>query len=112
MDQYAGLAFRDEVVIDTAQVMPPVTNSYGEFRHRPQSLYRPVGLEATTLRMKETVDTSVFERWRADLSSGEPPRMGRPAARCVVEGLGSKEPKADADQERSFNRRERCAPNL
>ncbi|MGY3138339.1 hypothetical protein ACVWZM_009021 [Bradyrhizobium sp. USDA 4501] len=79
MDKAAGLglAFRDQVVIDTAQVVPPVTDSYGEFAHgfyrffsRP--FYRPVGLppdqgtQATTGRINETVDASVFERWRAD----------------------------------------------
>ncbi|WP_157783744.1 hypothetical protein [Bradyrhizobium liaoningense] len=88
MDKYAGLAFRDEVVIDTAQVVPPVansygeTNSYGEFGHRSFSrpFYRPIGLEATTPRMNETVDTSVFERWRADTTH-------RPANLLEWEGL-------------------------
>ncbi|MGC0395564.1 hypothetical protein QIH91_21020 [Bradyrhizobium japonicum USDA 135] len=81
-------AFRDEVVIDTAQVVPPVansygeTNSYGEFGHRSFSrpFYRPIGLEATTPRMNETVDTSVFERWRADTTH-------RPANLLEWEGL-------------------------
>jgi uncharacterized protein (DUF2235 family) len=79
MDKAAGLGlvFRDQVTIDTAQVAPPVTDSYREFAHgfyrfvsRP--FYRPVGpppdkgTQATTSRINETIDGSVFERWRAD----------------------------------------------
>ena len=73
----SGLIFRDQVVIDTGQVAPPVADSYREFAHglyrfvsRP--FYRPVGLppqegaQATTARINETIDGSVFERWRAD----------------------------------------------
>jgi hypothetical protein len=72
-----GLVFRDQVVIDTLQVAPPVTDSYREFAHgfyrlisRP--FYRPVGptpdkgTQATTARINETIDGSVFDRWRAD----------------------------------------------
>jgi hypothetical protein len=64
-------------VIDTAQVAPPVTDSYREFAHgfyrfvsRP--FYRPVGAPpekgtlGTTNRINETIDGSVFERWRVD----------------------------------------------
>jgi hypothetical protein len=79
MDKAAGLGlvFRDQVTIDTAQVAPPVTDSYREFAHgfyrlvsRP--FYRPVGpppdkgTQATTSRINETIDGSVFERWRVD----------------------------------------------
>jgi uncharacterized protein (DUF2235 family) len=79
MDRAAGfgLVFRDQVVIDTAQVVPPVTDSYREFAHGLYRLvsrpfFRPVGpppdegTQATTARINETVDGSVFERWRAD----------------------------------------------
>jgi Uncharacterized alpha/beta hydrolase domain (DUF2235) len=72
-----GLVFRDQVVIDTGQVSPPIADSYREFAHgfyrfisRP--FYRPVGLppdqgsQATTSRINETIDGSVFDRWRAD----------------------------------------------
>lgn len=72
-----GLAYRDQVMIDTTQIAPPITDSYREFGRgfyhfisRP--FYRPVGLppdkgtEATTCRINETIDGSVFERWRAD----------------------------------------------
>lgn len=74
-----GLVFRDQVVIDTLQVAPPVTDSYREFaygfyRFISRPFYRPVGLapdngtQATTSRINETIDGSVFERWRADPS--------------------------------------------
>lgn len=72
-----GLAFRDKVSIDTSQVVPPVTDSYrtfawGLYRFVSRPFYRPVGqapdkgTEATTSRINETVDGSVFDRWRAD----------------------------------------------
>jgi uncharacterized protein (DUF2235 family) len=72
-----GLVFRDQVVIDTLQVAPPITDSYREFaygfyRFISRPFYRPVGLapdqgtKATTARINETIDGSVFDRWRAD----------------------------------------------
>jgi hypothetical protein len=80
-----GLVFRDQVVIDTLQVAPPVTDSYREFAHgfyrfisRP--FYRPVGpapdegTQATTARISETIDGSVFDRWRAD-GTYRPPNL-------------------------------------
>jgi hypothetical protein len=80
-----GLVFREHVVIDTLQVAPPVTDSYREFAYgfyrlisRP--FYRPVGLapdqgtQATTSRINETVDGSVFDRWRVD-ATYRPPNL-------------------------------------
>jgi hypothetical protein len=80
-----GLVFREQVVIDTLQVAPPVTDSYREFAYgfyrlisRP--FYRPVGLapdqgtQATTSRINETIDGSVFDRWRAD-AAYRPPNL-------------------------------------
>ncbi|MGM4960887.1 DUF2235 domain-containing protein [Bradyrhizobium barranii] len=74
-----GLGFRSEVSLDLSQVAPPVTDSYREFawglyRFVSRPFYRPVGLppdkgtDATTSRINETVDGSVFDRWRADAS--------------------------------------------
>jgi uncharacterized protein (DUF2235 family) len=74
-----GLVFRNEVSLDVSQVAPPVTDSYREFawglyRFVSRPFYRPVGLQpdrgtdATTSRINETIDGSVFERWRADAS--------------------------------------------
>jgi hypothetical protein len=79
MDKAAGLGlvFREQVVIDTAQVSPPIADSYRTFLHgwyrlvsRP--FFRLVGpppdkgTQATTARINETIDGSVFDRWRAD----------------------------------------------
>ncbi|GAB9167044.1 hypothetical protein [Bradyrhizobium diazoefficiens] len=72
-----GLVFRNEVFLDLSQVAPPVTDSYREFawglyRFVSRPFYRPVGLppdkgtQATTSRINESVDGSVFDRWRAD----------------------------------------------
>ncbi|GKQ53575.1 DUF2235 domain-containing protein [Bradyrhizobium sp. Ce-3] len=87
MDKAAGLglAFRDQVSIDVSQVAPTVTDSYAEFawglyRLVSRPFYRPVGLapdrgtEATTSRINETVDGSVFDRWRAD-ETYRPPNL-------------------------------------
>ena len=74
-----GLVFRNEISLDVSQVAPPVTDSYREFawglyRFVSRPFYRPVGLsldkgpQATTSRINETVDGSVFDRWRADES--------------------------------------------
>jgi hypothetical protein len=90
----AALVFRDQVVIDAAQVVPPVTDSYRDFVHgyyrfvsRP--FYRPVGTPpekgtlATTNRINETIDGSVFERWRVD-DSYRPPNLAVWAKRKSV----------------------------
>ncbi|MBN8956922.1 MAG: DUF2235 domain-containing protein [Rhizobiales bacterium] len=79
MDKAAGvgLLFRDQVVIDRQQVVPEIADSYREFAHRiyrfiSRPFYRAVGkgpeegTQATTTRINETIDGSVFERWRAD----------------------------------------------
>ncbi len=78
-----GLVFRDRVVIDVSQVVPPVTDSYREFawglyRFISRPFYRPValapekGTQATTSRINETIDGSVFNRWRADAAYRPP----------------------------------------
>lgn len=85
MDKAAGLGlvFRDRVVIDVSQVVPPVTDSYREFawglyRFISRPFYRPValapekGTQATTSRINETIDGSVFDRWRADAAYRPP----------------------------------------
>jgi uncharacterized protein (DUF2235 family) len=103
MDKAAnlGLVFRDQVVIDPGQVAPPITDSYREFAHgfyrlfsRP--FYRFVGLppeqgtQATTVRINETIDGSVFERWRVD-HSYRPPNLVDWTKRTSIEpsNLGS-----------------------
>ncbi|MEH2480992.1 uncharacterized protein (DUF2235 family) [Nitrobacteraceae bacterium AZCC 2146] len=72
-----GLVFREQVSIDISQVNPQVTDSYrsfayGLYRWISRPFYRPIGLEpevgseATTERINETIDASVFDRWRVD----------------------------------------------
>jgi ParB-like chromosome segregation protein Spo0J len=74
-----GLAYRDSVEIDATEVAPPINDSYREFgkgfyHFFSKPFYRPVGLapekgsEATTSRINETIDGSVFDRWRTDAS--------------------------------------------
>jgi uncharacterized protein (DUF2235 family) len=72
-----GLTYRDAVEVDTAQIAPPINDSYAEFgkgfyHFFSKPFYRSVGAApekgtaATTSRINETVDGSVFDRWRAD----------------------------------------------
>jgi len=75
-----GLAFRRDVESDVLPTPPPISDSYGEFMHGAyklltlgQEFYReigpdPVASSATELRenINETIDASVFERWRSD----------------------------------------------
>jgi hypothetical protein len=64
-----GLIYRDKVDIDATQVAPPINGSYREFS---KPFYRSVGIApdkgtaATTSRINDTIDGSVFDRWRAD----------------------------------------------
>jgi uncharacterized protein (DUF2235 family) len=80
-----GLVFRDQVSIDVSQIAPPVTDSYRDFawglyRFVSQPFYRPVGqapdksTQARTSRVNETVDGSVFDRWRVD-ETYRPPNL-------------------------------------
>jgi uncharacterized protein (DUF2235 family) len=97
MDKAAatGLLFRDQVVIDTAQVAPPISDSYREFAHGfyrfvSRRFYRPVGIPpeegtlGTTTRINETIDGSVFERWRVD-ENYRPPNIVEWAEQKSVE---------------------------
>lgn len=80
-----GLVFRDHVAIDTSQITPPITDSYRDFAYglyrfvsrpyyRPIDLPPDVGAQATTERINETIDGSVFDRWRAD-EAYRPPNL-------------------------------------
>ena len=91
MDKAAatGLVFCDQVVIDTAQVAPPISDSCREFAHGfyrfvSRRFYWPVGIPpekgtlGTTTRINETIDGSVFKRRRVDENcSCLPPRLSR-----------------------------------
>jgi len=72
-----GLTYRDKVEIDVTEKDPTINDSYCEFgeglyRIFSKRFFRPVciapetGTEATTTRINETIDGSVFDRWRSD----------------------------------------------
>lgn len=72
-----GLVFRERVIIDETQTAPPINDSYREFgkglyHFFSKPFYRSIGIApdtgtvATTSRINETIDGSVFDRWRSD----------------------------------------------
>lgn len=72
-----GLSFRSEVALDGDALKAPIIDSYqsfggGLYRFFSRPLYRPIGPEpdvrenGTHTNVNETIDASVFERWRAD----------------------------------------------
>lgn len=77
--QSQGLAFRNEVELDGDALSAPLADSYKEFANGLYSivtrpLYRTIGQEpeirenGTHINVNETIDKSVFARWRADPS--------------------------------------------
>lgn len=72
-----GLTFRSDVELDGDTVTAPITDSYSKFgygiyQHISSPLYRPIGADpemtedGTNPTVNETIDASVFKRWRAD----------------------------------------------
>lgn len=72
-----GLAYRDTVEIDATEKAPAINDSYSEFgkgfyHFFSKRFFRSVGIApetgtaATTTRINETIDGSVFDRWRND----------------------------------------------
>jgi|SRR5579862_834112 len=73
-----GLSFRSEVDLDGDALKAPIADSYRSFIHGLYPwiswwpLYRVIGQEpevrqdGTHINVNETIDASVFERWRAD----------------------------------------------
>lgn len=72
-----GLKFRKPLDLDKTSSVPAINDSFGEFarglyRYISRRYYRTVGLPAqtegssVTSRINETIDGSVFDRWRAD----------------------------------------------
>ena len=77
--QSQGLAFRNEVDLDGDALSAPLADSYKEFAYGFYSkvtspLYRTIGGEpdvqdnGTHVNVNETIDKSVFDRWRTDPS--------------------------------------------
>ncbi|WP_262048161.1 DUF2235 domain-containing protein [Bradyrhizobium sp. Bra78] len=72
-----GLAYRGKVEIDATEKLSAINDSYSEFgkgfyHFFSKRFFRPVGTPpetgtaATTSRINETIDGSVFDRWRSD----------------------------------------------
>jgi uncharacterized protein (DUF2235 family) len=72
-----GLSFRSEVQLDGDALTAPLADSYKEFAYGLYSLvtwplYRTIGREpdvredGSHINVNETIDASVFERWRVD----------------------------------------------
>ncbi|MHB1273998.1 MAG: DUF2235 domain-containing protein [Rhodanobacter sp.] len=72
-----GLSFRSEVDLDGDDLKAPIADSYKDFFHGiyalvSSPLYRTIGREpdvqenGTHININETIDASVFKRWRAD----------------------------------------------
>jgi uncharacterized protein (DUF2235 family) len=67
-----GLGFRSDVVLDGDAAEAPISDSFGEFMHGLYRLvklgkpyYRPIDRSAAgEHNVNETIDASVFERWR------------------------------------------------
>src|SRR5262245_794309 len=86
------------LVLDTPDTPPLISDSYSEFiggtykvMTLGQRYYRPIGSEpvpssAKELReiINETIDASVFERWRSDRSY-RPPNLAEWAARRKID---------------------------
>ena len=90
-----GLSFRSEVTPDGDALKAPVIDSYhsfgeGVYAHITTPLYRTIGHEpdvrddGTHINVNETIDSSVFERWRAD-PTYRPPNLVEWAQRKKVD---------------------------
>jgi hypothetical protein len=100
MDKAAahGLRFRSDFEMDPADSTAPIADSYASFgpallRLFSKRFYRPVGAEPqigterTTSRINETIDASVFKRWR-DNREYRPPNLRAWAERFRVDPVG------------------------
>jgi uncharacterized protein (DUF2235 family) len=90
-----GLTFRNDVQIDGDVLTAPITDSYVDFMGGSYSkfhkrYYRPIGPDpeiredGTHENVNETIDRSVFERWRA-MSTYRPPNLVNWASRKKVD---------------------------
>jgi uncharacterized protein (DUF2235 family) len=90
-----GLSFRSEVALDGDALKAPIIDSYNSFGEGlyhlvSQPLYRPMGPEPDIrengihTNVNETIDASVFERWRSD-PTYRPPNLVEWAQRKKVD---------------------------
>jgi uncharacterized protein (DUF2235 family) len=104
-----GLEFKDSVVIDGNENACPIHDSLAEMAHGIYEVvelgkhyYRPIGAEpvdsgaAVTATVNETIDATVFERWRAD-ASYRPKNLMEWATRRKVDPGGITQPVRAAD---------------
>jgi hypothetical protein len=96
-----GLRFRLDFKMDPPNPAAPVADSYAGFgppllRLFSKRFYRPVGTEPmvgtkrTTSRINETIDASVFERWRSN-PAYRPPNLQAWAERFKLEPASLRE---------------------
>src|SRR5262245_47203887 len=85
-----GLGFRNDVDLDGDVLKAPISDSYREFMHGTYAAltsryHRPIGeapretADGTHSNVNETIDASVFDRWRGD-SKYRPPNLSNWAA--------------------------------
>ncbi|WP_082469971.1 DUF2235 domain-containing protein [Methylobacterium sp. Leaf86] len=97
-----GLAFRAGFETDPVDPKAPIADSYANFtpwwlRHVSKPFYRPVGpppsvgTKLTTSRINETIDGSVFERWREN-PGYRPPGLKAWADRLRIDPASLREP--------------------
>jgi uncharacterized protein (DUF2235 family) len=90
-----GLQFRNTFVADGQSPAAPITDSYRDFGHGlvrffVPRFYRPIGTDPeigtvrTTERINETIDGSVFDRWRGN-PDYRPPNLKEWASRRNVD---------------------------
>lgn len=92
-----GLAFNDTVEIDGDENTCPIRDSYAEMAYGlykaltfGNAFYRPIGIEpidtgeAVTTTINETIDVSVFDRWRKD-ATYRPPNLSDWAKRRNID---------------------------
>lgn len=90
-----GLSFRSEVELDGDVVTAPIADSYGSFGYglyhiMSSPLYRTIGRDpdvredGSHINVNETIDASVFARWRRD-STYRPPNLVEWARRKNVD---------------------------
>jgi len=88
-----GLTFRNDVTLDGDELTAPITDSYRDFLYGLYHLvsaphYRSIGAAptdgGTDTTVNETIDASVFARWRADVGY-RPPNVLDWAARRNVD---------------------------
>jgi uncharacterized protein (DUF2235 family) len=93
-----GLAFRRDIDFDVLPSPPPISDSYAEFMHgayklltRGQPFHREIGSDPvpssnTELRgnINESIDASVFERWRSD-NAYRPQNLRQWGEKCKVD---------------------------